>query len=130
MAGNRIIEIRGLEVSAHIWVPDEERAQAQRLLIDLRFAAADQPPDLGEDINRTIDYHSVTLRVVAIARERPRKLIETLADELVAALLSEFAIRWIEITVRKFILPRTEWVSVTTCREVNGNGAGRSESQN
>ena len=46
-----------------------------------------------------------------------RKLIETLADQLAAALLAEFSLRWIEITIRKFILPNAEWVSVSIRRE-------------
>lgn len=119
MDSERIIEISGLEVSARVGVPEEERSTPQRLLLDLRFASVDQPCDLGDDITRTVDYHAVSLRVVALARERPRKLIETLADEIAAALLSEFRLRWIEITVRKFILPRTEWVAVSVRREAD-----------
>lgn len=119
MDSERIIEIRGLEVDVCVGVPEEERSTPQRLLLDLRFASVDQPCDLGDDITRTVDYHAVSLRVVALARERTRKLIETLADEMAAALLSEFRLRWIEITVRKFILPRTEWVAVSVRREAD-----------
>jgi FolB domain-containing protein len=119
MNSERIIEIKGLEVMACVGVPDEERSTPQRLLLDLHFAARDQPDDLAEDITRTVDYHAVSLRVALLAAERPRKLIETLADEITGTLLSEFRLRWIEITVRKFILPRTEWVSVTIRREAD-----------
>ncbi|MFZ0436386.1 MAG: dihydroneopterin aldolase [Chthoniobacterales bacterium] len=117
MGTERIIEIRGLELKARVGVPDEERADPQRLLFDLRFAATDQPPDLGDEISRTVDYHAVALRVAAIVEERPRKLIETLADDLEASLLPEFGLRWIEITIRKFILPNAEWVAVSIRRE-------------
>lgn len=117
MGTERIIEIRGLELNARVGVPDGERAHPQRLLFDLRFAATDQPPDLGDEISRTVDYHAVALRVAAIVEERPRKLIETVADDLAAGLLREFGLRWIEITVRKFILPNAEWVSVTVQRK-------------
>ena len=120
MDSERIIEIRGLEVSARIGVPDEERAVPQRLLLDLRFAALDQPRDLGDDINLTVDYHALSLRASAMAGGRPRKLIETLADEISTTLRDEFRLRWIEVTVRKFILPGTDWVSVTIRREANG----------
>lgn len=122
MTGERIIGIKGLEVSACVGVPEEERARPQRLLLDLRFAALDQPSDLGDEISRTVDYHAVSLRVTEIVGERPRKLIETLSDELAAALLGEFSLRWIEVTIRKFILPNAEWVAVSTRREVDGNG--------
>lgn len=117
MTGERTIAIRGLEVSAHVGVPKEERSRSQRLLLDLSFAALDQPSDLGDEISRTVDYHAVSLRVAEVVGGCPRKLIETLADELAEALLAEFSLRWIEITIRKFILPNAEWVSVSMRRE-------------
>jgi len=117
MSGERIIAIKGLEVSAHVGVPEEERSRPQRLLLDLSFAAIDQPSDLSDEISRTVDYHAVSLRVAEVVGERPRKLIETLADQLAAALLAEFSLRWIEITIRKFILPNAEWVSISIRRE-------------
>jgi FolB domain-containing protein len=117
MNSERIIEIKGLEVMACVGVPDDERTTPQRLLLDLRFAARDQPDDLAEDITRTVDYHSVSLRVEEITKERPRKLIETLADEISSIILEEYRLTWIEVSVRKFILPQTEWVSVSVRRE-------------
>jgi FolB domain-containing protein len=117
IAGERIIAIKGLEVLAHVGVPDEERSVAQRLLIDLRFAAMNQPELLQDDLTLTIDYHAVSRRIAEIVAEGPRKLIETLADELNEKLLTEFSLRWIELTIRKFILPQTEWVEVSVRRE-------------
>lgn len=119
MNSERIIEIRGLEVAACVGLSEEERSSSQRLLLDLRFAPAHQPDDLGDDIARTVDYHALSLRVEALAKERPRKLIETLADGIAASLLTEFPLRWIEVTVRKFILPQTEWVAVSVRREAD-----------
>ena len=119
-AGERVIAVRGLEVTARVGVPDEERAVPQRLLLDSRFAAADQPILLNDDIAGTVDYHAVSVRVADIAREKPRRLIETLAEEVASRLLDEFRLRWIEVSVRKFILPNTEWVAVSVRRESNG----------
>jgi FolB domain-containing protein len=121
MLNERIIAVRGLEVNACVGVPDEERATPQRLLIDLSFAALSQPEKLHDDIELTVDYHAVSLRVAEVIADHPRKLIETLADEIAEELLSEFALRWIEITIRKFILPQTEWVAVSTRRESRGD---------
>jgi hypothetical protein len=129
MGTERIIEIRGLELKAWVGVPDGERAHPQRLLFDLRFAATDQPPDLGDEIGRTVDYHAVTLRVAAIVEERPRKLIETLADDIASLLLGEFDLSWVEVTVRKFILPNAEWVAVSLRRESNGEMVEKCESE-
>ena len=117
MTSERIIAIKSLEVMARVGVPEEERSQPQKLLMDLSFTAADQPVDLGDDITRTVDYFAVSRRVIAIAAESPRKLIETLADDTAAILLAEFGLRWVEITIRKFILTDAEWVSVSLRRE-------------
>jgi FolB domain-containing protein len=121
MPSERVIEIRGLEVMARVGVPEEERSAPQRLLLDLRFAACDQPADLRDDIAATIDYFDLSRQVIALAGEHPRKLIETLGDELADRLMSGYTLRWIEVTVRKFILTDAEWVSVSIRRESNGN---------
>jgi dihydroneopterin aldolase len=113
----RIIAIQGLELMAHVGVPDEERARPQRLLADLRFCSSIQSVSLDDDITRTVDYHAAGVRVVELAAKQQRKLIETLADDIAESLLREFGLRWIEVTIRKFILPNTEWVSVSTRRE-------------
>lgn len=116
MPFERVIGIRGLEVIARVGVPEEERTAPQRLLLDLRFAAIGQPADLRDDIDSTVDYFALSRSVIALVGERPRKLIETLADELADRLLTDYPLRWIEITVRKFILPDAEWVAVTVRR--------------
>lgn len=121
MPSERVIEIRGLEVMARVGVPEEERAVPQRLLLDLRLAAFEQPDDLGDDITATVDYFSLSRRAIAFVGERPRKLIETLADDVAERLMADYPLRWIEITVRKFILTDAEWVAVSIRRESNGN---------
>ena len=118
--GERIICIQGLEVMAHVGVPDAELAVAQRLCLDLRFASIEQPQSLNDDLALTVDYHAVSQRIVEIIAERPRRLIETLADEISERLLKEFSLNWIELTIRKFILPNTEWVSVTVKKTKTG----------
>ena len=51
------------------------------------------------------------LRAEAMAR--PRKLVETLAEDMGKVCLKEFGARHVIVTLRKFILPRTDSVSVT-----------------
>lgn len=112
------IFIRGLKVACHIGVPNEERAQSQELLINVTMApiiSADAAP-LNDDINRTIDYHAVAVRVEAVVAERPRQLIETLAEDITTAILEEFSIASITVEIEKFILPNTRCVGVLITR--------------
>ena len=119
MTGERILSVKGLQVLSRIGVTGEERSVPQELLLDLRFASLDQPADLGDEISRTTDYHALALRASAIATDGERRLIETLAEDLASALLAGFGLRWIEVTVRKFILTDAEWVSVEIRRETS-----------
>ncbi len=111
------IEIRGLEVSAQIGVPDAERANPQELRVDVWMVPLRDFSAMPDTLDATVDYHAVTLRIAAISAARPRQLIEILADDLATAILREFAVTHVEITVRKFILPNTEWVAVHCVRE-------------
>jgi len=113
------IEIRGLEIAAHIGVPDEERAAPQRLLVDLHLHPLRDFSRMPDAIDATVDYFTVTQRVIALAAGRPRQLLETLADEIATTVLREFALQRVAVTVRKFILPNTEFVAVHCARERN-----------
>lgn len=108
-----LIRVVDLEVWANIGVSDEERAQRQRLLVtlDLRvksivLAAA------SDDVSLTVNYFTIAQRVKALASEQPRKLLETLAEEIAEDLLETFPLKKIELEIKKFILPDAQHVSV------------------
>ena len=111
-----IIEIRKLRVSARVGVPDEEIAAAQTLEVSVVMTPQGYFDDLADDISRTVDYHAVSMEIQSIAKERPRRLIETLAIDLADILLKNHALRRIEVLVEKFILPETECVAVRVVR--------------
>ncbi|XHR29123.1 MAG: dihydroneopterin aldolase [Chthoniobacteraceae bacterium] len=107
-----LIHIEALEVRSRIGVPDEERAEPQRLTVTLTLEASTDFRTLGDRFEETIDYAAVCDVTQAIALEKPRKLVETLAEEISAGLLSRFPIRQLTVEVRKFILPQTDYVAV------------------
>ncbi|MFM7181217.1 MAG: dihydroneopterin aldolase [Verrucomicrobiales bacterium] len=110
------IHIRGLAVTCHIGAGEEERSEAQELRLDLDLLPENGLQGLEDDLERTIDYHAVSLAVQALAAARPRRLVETLADDILDLLRDDFGIQTARVTVRKFILPFTEWVGVTLQR--------------
>jgi dihydroneopterin aldolase len=112
---NAII-IKGLEVEAFIGVSDGERRSSQRLKIDAILTPLIQFSALDDDISRTVDYHAATQRIASVVASRPRRLIETLANDIAEMLVGEFRARRAEVEVRKFVLPGTEYVAAhTTC---------------
>ena len=106
------IHIEQLELLAHIGVPDEERAAAQRLTANLVLEPARGFDALDDDIASTVDYFTVCQAVRELAAAQPRKLIETLAEEIARLLLSRFPLSAVQVEVRKYILPETQYVAV------------------
>ena len=111
------ILIDSLELSSFIGVPDEERAAAQRLTVNLVLEPIRGFSDLGDAIENTVDYFRVCEEVKALSLARPRRLIETLAGDIAAHLLARFALRAVEVELRKYILADTAFVAVALRRE-------------
>ena len=94
--------LEGLRFYAYHGVNPEERAQGQRFVVDVRVVADLREAARSDDLNRTINYSSVYKRVRAIVEGPPRDLIEAVAEEIAAALLTEFpAAEAVTVTVRK-----------------------------
>ncbi len=105
------LTIRGLEVMCHIGVPDEERARPQMLKLTLTFPAIGVAAAAGaDDLTQTVNYFEVAEFMMRVAGEKPRKLIETLAEDICSAVLREFGVAQVELEVHKFIIPGTEAV--------------------
>lgn len=117
MSMRDVIEIRRLRVETWIGVPDEERAAPQTLAVTLRLTPSQGFDGLADEIGRTIDYHAVAVEIAALARAKPRRLIETLAVEIADHLLSRHALWRVDVTIEKHILPDTECVAVHLRRE-------------
>ena len=110
------ILIDSLELSSFIGVPDAERAAAQRLTVNLVLEPLRDFTALGDAIENTVDYFRVCEEVQALSLARPRRLIETLAGDIAALLLARFALRAVEVELRKYILPDTTFVGVAVRR--------------
>lgn len=111
------IVIKGLQVPLFIGVPVEERAQQQVIRVHLELVPSRGFEGLGDEIENTVNYYNVAQRVKAVAAERPRRLIETLADELVTMVLIEFTVDEVCLEIEKFIMPDTDWVGLKMCRQ-------------
>lgn len=111
------IFVEALELSSFVGVPDEERASAQRLTVSLVLEPARDFRALADDIGNTVDYFTVCEFVKSLSLARPRRLIETLAEEIAGELLTRFALRAVEVELRKFILPDTAHVAIRLRRE-------------
>jgi dihydroneopterin aldolase len=108
-----LIRIVDLEVHAHIGVTEEERRAPQRLLISLEMSVATFAHAAKTDeLSRTVNYYDVAQRIRLVATKRPRKLLETLAEEIALEVLKNYSMQKLTLEIKKFILPDTQYVSV------------------
>jgi dihydroneopterin aldolase len=110
------IHIEQLEISARIGVPDQERAVPQRLTVSISFWPYQQTRDLGDKIDKTVNYSAVAEETKNFACNQSVNLIETLADRLATHLLQAFPIHRITIELRKFALGDAKYVSTIVIR--------------
>jgi dihydroneopterin aldolase len=106
------ILIKALAVDVHIGVPDEERAQPQRIHLDITIVPRVPFDALDDDITRTVDYDAASQSIVRLAQARPRRLIETLASEISHMLIRDYPASAATVEIRKVILPNTKYVAV------------------
>ena len=111
------IEIRRLAVHTHIGVPDEERAEPQTLWITVRMRPSQGFHGLQDKVENTVDYYEVSRRLITLAAQKPRNLIETLATEIADFLLSGYPLSSADVEVEKRILTDADFVSVRVKRE-------------
>lgn len=111
-----IITIADLVVFYHVGVPADERAKAQRLLLTVELETDFSASASSDDVEKTIDYYSVSRRLLKLGEGRSWNLIEALAVEVAETLLREYPVKAVTVEVKKFILPETRYVSVKTRR--------------
>src|SRR5580692_8229737 len=118
-----LIRIVDFEVFAHIGVTEDERRAAQRLLITLEMTVATfAHAAKTDDISRTVNYYDVAQRLALITAKRPRKLLETLAEEIATEVLKSYPMQKLELEIKKFSLPGTQYVSVKIERHTPAAG--------
>jgi len=110
------IHIEQLDVFTRVGVPEEERANPQRLTVGISFWPYQQTSDLADHIERTVNYSAVAEETKNFVRDQSVSLIETLAERLASHLLTSFPIQKVTIELRKFALQDAKYVSVTVTR--------------
>lgn len=108
--------INDLEVFYRVGVPDEERAHPQRLLITIEMEHDFSRAAASDDLTATIDYFTVSRRLLRFGDGRSWRLIETLAVDIATTVRREFGATRVRVEVKKFILPEAANVAVTVIR--------------
>jgi dihydroneopterin aldolase len=96
-----IVFLHGLKVDAVIGIWDWERQFRQTLIIDLDMGTDIGAAARSDAIEDTIDYKSVTKRVMHLAETSGCLLVERLAQMIADTLFAEFGILWVKVRINK-----------------------------
>jgi len=110
------ITIKDLEVFYCVGVPDEERAQPQRLLLSIEMQLDFKNAAAADELVETIDYFAVSQRLLHFGEGVHWKLIETLAVDLAQTILDDYGPRSVTVEVKKFVIPKAAYVSTRITR--------------
>ena len=107
-----VLSLVDLELTCHLGVPADERAKPQKILCTAVFPVPNLKKAAETDnLEDTINYYDLSQLLKKTAKQKERKLIETLAVDLSQAALAAFSLPWIDLELKKFILPDTRHIS-------------------
>ncbi len=96
-----VVFVRDLEVEAIIGINDWEREQRQKILVDLDMSCDAAAAAENDDIEKAVNYRSVTKACIKHIEESEYFLVETLAERLAALIRADFGVAWVRVRVRK-----------------------------
>ena len=99
------IALTGLRVRGFHGVLPSEREQGQDFLVDAVLHVDVREAAASDDLEDTVDYGALALRLAEVVAGEPVDLIETLAERLAAVCLADPRVGEAEVTVHKPAAP-------------------------
>lgn len=96
-----IVYIRELEVETVIGIYDWEREIRQRVNLDIEMGTDISAAAATEEIENTLNYKSVSDRLISFISDSEFLLVETMAQEIADILMNEFGVRWLRLRLGK-----------------------------
>ncbi len=95
------IFIKALRASAIIGVYEWEKTTRQTVMIDIEMSTDIRHSAKTDNIEDTINYQSISERMVSYIEQSRFELVETLADKLAALVIEEFNVKQVRLTLHK-----------------------------
>jgi len=96
-----LVYIRELEVETVIGIYDWEREIRQRINLDLEMGTDIRQAANTEDVDNTLNYKSVSDRLIEFIEQSEFLLIETMAEQVAEIVLNEFSVKWLRLRLGK-----------------------------
>ena len=109
----RRVLVRDLEIMASIGVFEVEHRYEQRIVINLDLRVRDDYDGRSERIGDVVDYGALVAAVERVVASRHFKLVETLAERIAEACLTDMRVMSVIVRVEKpDILPSCKAVGI------------------
>ncbi len=96
-----IIFLGGLKIDTIIGIYDWERETKQTVVLDIEMAFDIEKAAATDDIQYTLDYKTVSKRIISFVEDSQFFLVEKLIVEIANIIRAEFAVPWVKITLNK-----------------------------
>jgi len=96
-----IIFLGGLEIETIIGIYDWERETKQTVVLDIEMAFDINKAAMTDDIQYTLDYKTVSKRIIAFVEASRFLLVEKLISEIADLIRNEFNVSWVKISLNK-----------------------------
>ena len=95
------IFLKGLAFYGHHGVSPHEKALGQRFIVDITLECDARPAGLSDDLADAVDYVPAYSIVKEIIEGESRDLIESVAEEIAARILSELNVSAVSVAIKK-----------------------------
>jgi dihydroneopterin aldolase len=95
------IYLTGLEIETIVGIWDWERRIPQTVVVDLEMGADIARAAKSDSIDDTLNYKLVSKRVQGLVKEGAFQLVETMAERIAEAILTEFDVPWVRVRINK-----------------------------
>lgn len=95
------ISLLDIRLQVLLGVSDEERSQAQEVLLDVEMDFDTSHAGASDQLADTVDYSAVHQTIVRAATRQPYHLIEALAETIAAEVLREFHFPRVRLLLKK-----------------------------
>lgn len=96
-----IVALEGLDIICIVGTEPHERLKEQAIEIDLEFAPESIDCAKSDQLAHAIDYTEVVKRCHDVAHRGKYHLLEALAYATATAVLEQFPLLWVRLSVRK-----------------------------
>jgi 7,8-dihydroneopterin aldolase/epimerase/oxygenase len=96
-----IIFLSGITTECIIGIWDWERRVKQKVVVDLEMGADIRRAAGSDRIDDTLDYKSVSKRLLQFIGDSEFQLVETLTERIAELVITEFSVPWVRVRLNK-----------------------------